>query len=412
MVRVSSAACDITPKEACYLGGYAMRTQKSKGVLSPLNCSVLALEIDNTGMIFCSIDLLMVPGELAGSIKQKINAKYNIEPSNITIAAIHTHAAPEVRSARLPDSNDNEGFWERYSAELEQNILNTVDKCFKHGLKEVTASYSKVNINGFYGNRNGIDKPEDNDIVTIKLEDAAGNVLGAAVNISCHPTVLGAENLMVSSDLLGYIAKAVKDRYGVLPVIMQGAAGDMSNRHYRKGHDSAELERTGSGIVKQMFEGESFTALNLKAPEIEEYVYETQYEIDSEALENLRLKTLAEAENAKGYDERKILLSGVAALEMKLKNPHISVNFKAYIIRMGDLEIIKHSGEMFSRFGRQIKAESRAKLPVIWGYADDYSGYMTNMEEYGITYESMMSPLPKGAAEKITQDLCKLVSGN
>ena len=66
---------------------------------------------------------------------------------------------------------------------------------------------------------------------------------------------------------------------------------------------------------------------------------------------------------------------------------------------------------MFSRFGLKIKAASKAKLPLIWGYADDYGGYLADEGEYGKTYESIMSPLPKGATEEITDDLAWLMPG-
>ena len=409
MVKAASAQRDITPREACYMGGYGMRTQKSQGVLSPLMCSVLALEVDGTALVLCSLDLLMAPGELVADLKEEIGRKHGVDPLYTTIAAIHTHAAPEMRSARLPAVTDD-GFWERYAPQLREAVLSAVDECFAKGLQTAAAFYSKTAVKGFYGNRNGMEKPEDKDVVMVKFTDSRGAVLGGMVNIACHPTVLGADNLRISGDLLGYIAGAAAKQWGVLPVMMQGAAGDMSNRHYRQGHDAAELERTGGGIVAQLFQNQDFMPLALAAPKARRYVYQTEYDVDRDALEALRQKTLKEAEAAEGYDQRKILMSGVIALDMKLKDPHITVDFQAAVLRLGDFEIIKHPGEMFARFGMKIKAASPAKLPLIWGYADDYSGYMPNAEEYGITYESMMSPLPKGAAEEITENLCRLVA--
>jgi len=48
-----------------------------------------------------------------------------------------------------------------------------------------------VKIEGLYGNRNGIGKPEDKDVTLIIFKNEK-DVLAAIVNIACHPTVLGA----------------------------------------------------------------------------------------------------------------------------------------------------------------------------------------------------------------------------
>ena len=94
-----------------------------------------------------------------------------------------------------------------------------------------------------------------------------------------------------------------------------------------------------------------------------------------------------------------------------MKKEEINAVFNAAIIRLGDMEICKQPGEMFSRFGMKIKAASKAKLPLIWGYADDYGGYLPDAGEYGKTYESIMSPMPKGASEEVTDDLAWMMAG-
>jgi len=231
------------------------------------------------------------------------------------------------------------------------------------------------------------------------------------VNIACHPTVLGAQNLQISGDLLGYISRGVQERLGVYPLMMQGAAGDMSNRNYRQGHDAQELTRTGEGILAQLFASEELAPLSLDKPVVEPYHWETSYPVDKEALKNLQMQIRQQMAAEENYDKHKILLSSDYAIDLKLKKEKITANFDAAIIRMGDIEICKQPGEMFSRFGMKIKAASKAKLPLIWGYADDYGGYLADEGEYGKTYESIMSPMPKGASEEITDDLAFLMAG-
>ncbi len=394
------------------MGGYGMRKQKSEGVLDDLKCTALLLEIDGIPIVLCDVEILMITTEIVAAVKDRLQQAYGIQPDMVTIATTHTHAGPEIRSDRLPmfDEESDDGFWRRYQDFLKEKIYATIVDCFETELKEVEAWYRTVKIEGLYGNRNGIGKPEDKDVTLILFKEEK-DVLAAIVNIACHPTVLGAQNLQISSDLLGYISRGVKERLGVYPLMMQGASGDMSNRNYRQGHDAQELTRTGEGILAQLFASQELEPLSLSQPAVEPYHWETSYPVDKEALRSLQAQIRQQMEAEENYDKHKILLSSVYAIDLKLKKEEITANFDAAIIRLGDIELCKQPGELFSRFGMQIKAASKAKLPLIWGYADDYGGYLADAGEYGRTYESIMSPMPKGASEEITADLARLMAG-
>ncbi|MEG0832456.1 MAG: hypothetical protein RSG78_00420 [Oscillospiraceae bacterium] len=409
MIEISTVTNYITPKEPCLLGGYSMRTKLSEGVLDELKCTAAVLNIDGEAVVFCDLEVLMLTKKTFDEIKTSVSDKFGVNRDFITISTIHTHAAPDMR---FFDADANNPYSDKYIALVTEKAIETISECFQKGFCEVEASYFTVNIDGFYGNRNGIGKPEDKSVSVIRFCDKNEEVKAAMFNISCHPTVLGAENLFVSGDLLGYLSRKIEQKLGVFPVMLQGAAGDMSNRNYRKGHDAAELERTGEGIFSQIFVDEKYIKLNLSKPRADKYDYHTEYDLNVPEWEALRDKTKKQMEEATEYDQRKILLSGYTAINIKLKNPHIVVDFNTAILRLGDIEICKVPGEMFSRFGKQIKASSKAKLPLIWGYADGYAGYMPDEGEYGKTYESMLTPLPKGATEYITGKLCELIAKN
>ncbi len=412
MIKAATSTHYVTPQEPCFMGGYGMRRQKSEGVLDELKCTALLLEIEGAPIVFCDVEILMITPEIVTEVKQKLQQNYGIQPEMVTIATTHTHAGPEIRSERLPmfDEESDDGFWRQYQDFLKEKSYATIADCCETELTDVKAWYRTVKIEGLYGNRNGIGKPEDKDVTLVVFKDGEDD-LAAIVNISCHPTVLGAQNLQISSDLLGYISRGVKERLGVYPLMMQGASGDMSNRNYRQGHDAKELARTGEGILAQLFASEELEPLNLKKPVAEAYHWETSYPVDKEALKNLQEQIKQQMATEENYDKHKILLSSVYAIDMKLKKEEITANFDAAIIRLGDVEICKQPGELFSRFGMQIKAASKAKLPLIWGYADDYGGYLADEGEYGKTYESIMSPMPKGVSEEITDDLARLMAG-
>ena len=412
MIKVATSTSYVTPQQPCFMGGYGVRRQKSEGVLDELKCTAILLEINDETVVMCDVEILMITPEIVTAVKEQLEREFGVYPERVTIATTHTHAGPEIRSERLPmfDEETDDGFWRYYQDFLKEKIFATIADCFKKERVEVEAWYRTVKIEGLYGNRNGMDKPEDKDVTLIVFKNN-DNVEAAIVNISCHPTVLGAQNLQISSDLLGYISRGVKERLGVYPLMMQGASGDMSNRNYRQGHDAQEMARTGEGILAQLFASEELSPLSLSEPMVEEYHWETTYPVDRDALKALQSEIRQQMSAEINYDKHKILLSSDYAIDLKLRKEEITAVFNAAIIRLGDIEICKQPGEMFSRFGMKIKAASKAMLPLIWGYADDYGGYLADEGEYGKTYESIMSLLPKGATEEITDDLAWLMSG-
>jgi len=413
MLRVSTHTNYVTPTEPCYLAGYSMRTKKAVGVLDELKCTALVIQIDQKVVVNVDVEVLMVSKSMADNVKARLVEMYGLDPDLITIAAIHTHAAPEIRVDRIKmhDDSVDPSFWNGYKKFLEDTIVDTVKACYDKGFDYVQAFYRTVEIEGFYGNRNGMDKPEDKDVTIIKFVGENAEVKGAIVNISCHPTVLSPKNLLVSGDLLGFISRRVKDVFGVYPLMMQGAAGDMSNRNYRQGNDPRELKRVGSGIVEQMFDGEEgYKRLIFALPSVEKYNYYREYDIDLAEWQQRREKLVQALETETNFDKNKILQSSLFAVDMKINQFHITADYNASIIRMGDFVVCKMPGELFARFGMQIKEASPAPLTVIWGYADDYAGYMPDEGEYGITYESMMSPLPKGGTEEITKEICEMIA--
>ncbi len=238
MIKVATSTRYVTPSESCFMGGYGMRTQRSEGVLDELKCTAVLLEIDGSPIVLCDVEILMITSEIVTAVKERLLREYGIPPEMVTIATTHTHAGPEIRSERLPmfDEESDDSFWRRYQDFLKERIFTTIADCFETEPREAEAWYRTVKIEGLYGNRNGIGKPEDKDVTLIVFKNEK-EVLAAIVNIACHPTVLGAQNLQISGDLLGYISRGVQEILGLYPLIMQGADGDMINRNYSQVHD-------------------------------------------------------------------------------------------------------------------------------------------------------------------------------
>ncbi len=412
MIEIATAKVSITPAEPCYLCGHAMRTELSTGVRDELECTALVLKLGDQILIWESFELAGLDKELSDEMRRLIKIKYDLPLQNITLSFVHTHSGPEFAEIPFFSKDKQRGARPGYRQFLIQQSLKAVDACFFKGFTPVKVMAGRLMIDGFYGNRNGRDLVCDKSISLFRFVDGVGGIVGGVVNMTCHPTVLGPLNRQLSGDLFGYIKRGIGSKWGVTPLMMQGAAGDMSNRCYRRGDDDTELVRVGEGILSQILDWGEEEEITLGQPVIEPYHYSLSYDPD---IEKWELDLAAARERLKTetrFDERKLLMSGISALEHKVEQSHVAVEFDASIIRFGDLEICQIPAELFSCFGLEIKAASHAKYPVIWGYTNYSMGYFVERSQYGQTFESMVSDLPEGEPERITRELAELMAGN
>ncbi len=94
---------------------------------------------------------------------------------------------------------------------------------------------------------------------------------------------------------------------------------------------------------------------------------------------------------------------------MQYNEKHVKNEFDASIIRLGDLEICQIPAELFSCFGLQIKAASKADYSIIWGYTNGMVGYLVKADEYETCYEGRSTNFRQGEPEKITEKLVELM---
>ena len=150
------------------------------------------------------------------------------------------------------------------------------------------------------------------------------------------------------------------------------------------------------------------SGVNLK--EFDSYLDE--FDKSDDAMEKLKREIDEDEEklkSEKNFDQRKLLISGLTFLRQQYKQRHVKNEFDASIIRLGDLEICQIPAELFSCFGLQIKAASKARYCIIWGYTNGMVGYMVKAEEYETCYEGRSTTFRQGEPERVTENLVELM---
>ena len=84
-------------------------------------------------------------------------------------------------------------------------------------LVEAKPEMLKTRIRGWYSNRNSKDKPFDDEAFVIRFRDDSGKTVAAMQNFNCHSTVVGPQNMLITSDLQGGVRARLAEWLGGVP---------------------------------------------------------------------------------------------------------------------------------------------------------------------------------------------------
>jgi hypothetical protein len=218
---------------------------------------------------------------------------------------------------------------------------------------------------------------------------------------------VGPFNRYLTTDIIGEVRRNLTGFIGIMPYTFTGASGDLGNRQFRQGNDFDELIRVGAGIANEIEKG-SFQPILMEGFELRFFDYHVSYDNSKyfkEYQEKLDEVKSALASGKLTDDEKKLVVTEELLLNKKIMVKSVDFHVVCKIITLGDVQIVNFPGELGSIFGMQIKKSSKAVLPLVMGYADDYKGYFVPAEDYGKTYESMVSDMPEGETEKMIDKL-------
>ena len=96
-MQISSSRTRITPEGPffpCYLLGHAIRTEKALGVADDLWASALVLKVEETTLIWVSVDLAGLSKMESDRLRSELAHRYSVAKEAITISFTHTHSGP------------------------------------------------------------------------------------------------------------------------------------------------------------------------------------------------------------------------------------------------------------------------------------------------------------------------------
>jgi len=253
-LKAGVAIRDISPETGIRLCGYPRFDRKNAGIHDPLYANCLFLDDDKTKIAMINCDLVYFEKPFVEEVRNEISKVTNIPKSNIMLSASHTHSGPFTRTW-VSDIEKSVGWYIYFYPDYLKLLKGKLIDCALEAHSK--SNYAKIGFGkgtagkekGIGGNRNDIDGMADPVVDVIGVQDVSGNWLAIWVKYSLHPTILHADNLLVSADYPGYIREYLtRTKPGAIMLFAQGATGDQSSRYFRKGQTFEEAKRFGYTI--------------------------------------------------------------------------------------------------------------------------------------------------------------------
>lgn len=428
-LEIGFAKVKVTPPMGIPLFGQLF-TYFAKGVESDLFANAMYIGDGKTEVLLVSCDLCVIPNDMVRDICRRAEQVTGVPASNIIVCATHTHSGPvtDLNNALVGETGDN--LTNDYCISLTSNIVEALKQAHDNAKKgKLTLGYGE--LEGFGFNRRFImsdgtvqthplkldpqivvpEGPDSKDLFAFCAYDADGNPMGAAVNFTCHATVMERNNERVSADYPGKVCDFVEEKLGpgTISLFLQGPAGnicqvnplDDSRREFGLEWAKVMGRAVGGKAIELIKEESTETAGTLRV--VARTVELPRRRIDSNlatwALNYKDVPAEPPGQTNYGvvrYDEIK---PPVLSLENIFDTPYwantYARNVKTQakdtastsdvtlkVIAQDNWALVSLPGEFFIEFGNAIRANSPFKNTVVLCYANGTNWYFPTKKAF------------------------------
>jgi len=399
VLRAGVARIDITPKEPVTLSGYGSRKDLSKGVHDPLSARVVAFENNGKRLVLVSTDLLGFYGGTAEQFRETILAKFNLQPAELFLTGIHTHAAPTLTLDKDKGHENNLKYTKTLEGKLAKVIGEALDSTAPVrvgagiGYSPVGSNRREVRLDGAGWPKEAIKLgrnpygPTDKQVLVAKIANADGAPVAVLFDYATHATALGPKNYQISGDVLGLAEQFVEKILGpdLIAPAFAGASGDI-DPWYRI---VPGFNTEGGWIPEPVLLG---TLLGEEVVHVYRNIKETS---PAGKIETSFITMPLPKKPADDPDE-------------ETKGQTTPMNITA--ARAGDVAFIGFGCEMCTEIGMAIKAASPFKHTFVITHCNGAAGYLPTKDMYKEGgYEVRTSPFAPQAADMVIKQSLKML---
>jgi len=409
-IYIGASSVDITPETpVALMGQFHLRIAEE--INTPLSANIIALESQENGegldtAIFVSCDLVYIPNQVWSLVRDGVGKRlpgFSVE--KIILSATHSHTSPV-----LEDSTDYTTFMYKlpggitqvseYRTYLVSQIVSGIIEAWRSrirgevswGTRRAAIPYNRrvVYADGeakMYGNANdpgfeSLEGYEDHDVQALFFWNDRDELIATSIDVSCPAQEVEGDR-RVDADYWHPVREKLKEIYGADLVIAGwiGASGDQSPHPiYRKAALQRMVELSGVSrmedialrivnAVKHIYEivksdrysdlvfrhEAAIIELPMRIITVAEYLESrrisqeafTAISADPQLAEKLNTRMTWHGDIVKRYEAQK-------------KTPTPQYETEVHVLRLGDIAICTNQFELFTDYGIQIQAQSKA----------------------------------------------------
>jgi hypothetical protein len=404
-IFIGVASVDITPALPAAVDGQ-MKLRIATTVETPITANIIVIESRESGRslgisVLISCDLVTIPTEFRDMVRKEIKLRIpGFDTRKIIINATHTHTAAVVRDGwySVPKGVTQVDTYLKF---LTESVSDGIVKAWNGrqqssitwGLGHAKVAYDRraVYEDGtakMYGKTNlsefrKIEGYEDQDINSLFFWNKTGELVAICIN-AASPAQIVESRSAINADYWHPVREALKKRFGKDLVVLAwtSAAGNVTPRpmynllaenrmaRLRGGDYMDEISRRIVGSVEETYQAvktdrrkdlviihkvDKFD-LPMRLVTAEEY----------KAAKKMRDEDLGDAERAVEFHRRISWQEEVIErFEKQKSNPQPMYDVEVHVLRIGDIVLCTNPFELFTDYGIQIRARSKAEQTFI-----------------------------------------------
>jgi hypothetical protein len=373
--------------------GYGARhSLLSKGARDPLYAKAVVIEAGTEKLAIVGMDLGRGPRtDMMERIRKAVKSEAGV--GWVLISGSHTHSGPVIELRDKPGAG--KGAYDgaiAYATELERKLIEVIVEAAGK-VRDARIGWGSARVDMNRNRHSKIEpKPVDPELSVLRFDDLQGKTIALVVNFAAHPTMLSGADLRFSAEYPGQMTGEVQRVLGAPCVFMQGAAGDLSARSTDKIQGMEAFGKALAGEVVAIAKGVQTTTPEKPGIQGIDEVFAFEPRLD------FRNPLLRLAFGQAFFPELAAAYLNNDLKDNKL-HPHLTT-----VLLNGELALVGASGEFFADHANRLKARSRAKKTLFFGYCNGHHMYFPTIEaaaEGGYGADPMVSWAALGAGEQM-----------
>jgi len=210
-IKAGLARLEITPPIGYAMAGYGARQGISKSIHDSLFTTVLVLRTSEDSLALVTADLVTM---FSPRVEREIQRNSGIR--HVLLSSSHTHSGPlPPLGGQAPEAM--RVWWHETESKMIRAVTMADEQIFSAriyggtGQAYIGHNRRRMLANGtvetFWRNAEMLPTaPVDPTVSVLRVDDSEGKLRALVVNYSCHPTVLGPDNLEISADYVALSA--------------------------------------------------------------------------------------------------------------------------------------------------------------------------------------------------------------